>query len=81
MDKDLLIDFVVANFMVDGNFDANIIADFIDLSKDDQVIRIKLWANDRIIKLTSEKASLEKKKLDTEAIIDSKLIVLNDVVK
>lgn len=80
MDHDALIDFVIQNFMEDGNFNIDKIADFIGLPKDIQTDKIKNWATTKIILLNDKKVNLDNIKQASEQRIDAEIVKLQTVI-
>ena len=81
MNTDFIIQFILETMHDGTDFDQQKLAEFINLSKDEQVSQIKIWASERTITVIDKKASLDNDKLLTEARLDSELVELGKITK
>lgn len=81
MNTDLIIQFIVDNFYSGSDIDQLVLAKFINLSKDDQTMQIKLWAQERVSKVLEKKVNLDTEKAIIEARLNAELLELNKITK
>ena len=81
MNIDFIIKFLIETMHDGSDFDQQKLAEFINLSKDEQVLQIKMWAQDKTLKITDQKINLDIDKAKTEARLNAELLELDKITK